>query len=113
MVDYELIEEKFVAAAKVKEVLEQRKELSYEQKLALEHAKEVARLSPKQAEQLIQELKALEMRKLKDEIIVKLVNLLPRDVEDLKVLLLGTKVTFKTEELEKIIEILKKYEVRK
>ncbi len=110
VIDYEEIKETFVPLPKVKEILENIKEKNYEQKLAYEHVKKFSKIDAKKAEALIKELSNLEMRKLKDDQIVKIVDLMPKDVEDLKVILSKATVPFKDEELTKIIEIVKKYE---
>ena len=108
-VEYEEQKETFVCLPKVKEILEEIKEKNYEQKLAYEHVKKFSKIELKKAEALIKELSELEMRKLKDDQIVKIVDLLPKDIEDLKVILAKSQVPFKDDELEKVIEIVKKY----
>ncbi|MCD6576107.1 MAG: DNA-directed RNA polymerase subunit F [Nanoarchaeota archaeon] len=110
MVEYEEIKETFVPISKVKEILEEVKEKTYEQKLAYEHAKKFSKLDAKKATALIKELSNLEMRKLKDDQIVKIADILPKDIDDLKVILAKSKIQFKEEELQKILEIVKKYE---
>ena len=110
MIDYEVLEERVVSLPEVKEILKKRKkEAKYEQKLAYEHANKFAKLTLKQAESLAKDLRALELRKLKDEVIVKIIDLLPKSVEDLKVVVSGSKLGFKPEELEKVMEVVKKY----
>ena len=109
-VDYEILKEEFVPITKVKEILDKIKDKNYEQKLAYEHAKKFSKLDVKKAEALIKELSELQMRKLKDDQIVKIVDLMPKDVEDLKVILAKSQIPFKDEELNKIMEIVKKYE---
>ncbi len=108
--DYEVIKETFIPIAKVKEILKQVKDKTYEQKLAYEHVKKFSKINLEKAEKLIKELLELEMRKLKEHQIVKIVDLMPKDVEELKVILEKSQLPFKDDELEKIIEIVKKYE---
>jgi DNA-directed RNA polymerase subunit F len=107
---YEETKETFVSMAKVRDILEKIKEKNYEQKLAHEHVKKFAKLEAKKADALVKELSELEMRKLKDEQIIKIVDLMPTDVDDLKVILSKAQVPFKEEELVKIIEIVKKHD---
>lgn len=109
-VEYEEQKETFVCLAKVKDILEEVKEKNYEQKLAYEHVKKFSKIELKKAEALIKELSELEMRKLKDEQIIKIVDLMPKDIHDLRVILAKSQVPFKDEELEKVIEIVKKHE---
>ena len=49
------------------------------------------------------------MRKLKAEYIVKIVDLMPKDIEDLKFMFLHSDIPFKDEDFQQIIEIVKKY----
>ncbi len=110
LVDYEEVKETFIPISKVKEILEKIEEKGYEQKLAYEHAKKFSKLDAKKAEKLVKELSSLEMRKLKDDQIIKIVDILPKDIDDLKVILAKSKMQFNEEEMQKIIEIVKKYE---
>lgn len=109
-INYEEVKETPISMAKVRDILDKIKEKGYEQKLAHEHVKRFAKVDTKKVESLVKELSELEMRKLKDEQIIKIVDLMPNDVEDLKVILAKAQVPFKDEELAKIIEIVKKYE---
>ena len=111
MVDYEVIKEKFVPVSSAKEILskEEKDDLEYQQTLALEHAKKFSKLSEKDAYKLIEELQALDNRKLKDKYIVKIADILPKDMEELKVILSGSPVSFDDENLKKVLEIVKKY----
>jgi len=109
--NFEIKDERIVNLNVVKKILGKRKksELSYEQKMAYENARDFAKLTEKQAEELRKELAGLEMRKLNDEFITKIIDIMPETVDDLKVILQSSKVSFKKQELEKIHEIVKKY----
>ncbi len=111
MFDYEILESKPVPMAVVKELLKKKKgeEMSFEEKQAIEHLKALTKLSAKEAEKLEEELRKLEMRKLKDENIVKIVDILPTTMEELKLVLSDAKVPFNKEELEKIFEVVKRF----
>ncbi len=108
--DYEIIKETFIPTTKVKDILKKVKDKTYEQKTAYEHAKKFSEITVDKAESLIKELLELEMRKLKEHQIVKIVDLMPKDIKELKVILEKSQMPFKEEEMEKIIEIVKKYE---
>ena len=108
-IEYEIIKEEFVPIQKAKDILDKVDEKSYEQKLALEHVKKFAKMSTADANKLIKELEALNMRKLKPEHAVKIVDLAPKSVDDLKIILMHADVPFKDEELQQIIEVVKKY----
>ena len=106
---YELMESEFVPLATVKKVLGKRKktDLTYEQKMALENAEEFGTLNERDAYKVINDLKALDMRKLKDEFIVKIADVMPSTPEELMLILSSSKVSFKDEELKQILETIK------
>jgi DNA-directed RNA polymerase subunit F len=109
--EFEILKEEIVPLSRVKEILSKKapKDLTYEQKKALDHAKEFIKLNDNEIKNLMEELKALEIRKLKDKQIIKILDILPKNIEQLKVILTETDLTFKTSELEKIMQVVKKY----
>src|SRR3989344_6432071 len=80
--------------------LDEKKELN-------DYMKKFSSLTSEKAEKLFNEIKALNSHKLKDESIVKIVDFLPKDSEDLNKLL--PEAGFSEEESNVIIEIIKKY----
>ncbi len=66
-------------------------------------------LTDKDATALKKELVELEIPRLKDEHIIKLVDILPHSVDDIKLILSGYALTIKSENLKKIEDILAKY----
>ena len=97
--DLSLTEVKKILTEKAKD-----KELNYEQKLALEHAKQFAKLTPVKAEKLKKELMELE---LSSEIAVKIVDILPNSTE---LDLIAEKNKMITEENKpQILELVSKY----
>jgi len=84
----EILKEKLITNAEALEILKNRakeKELGYEQKNALEHLKKYCNISEKKAQELMQKL--AEMNKLTERQIISIVNLLPKDRDDLRVIL--------------------------
>lgn len=70
-----------LSLAEVKKILTEKakdKELNYEQKMALEHAKLFAKLTPLKAEKLKKELMEME---LPNEVATKIVDILPNAIE--------------------------------
>lgn len=110
MEEFEVTKEEFVTIARVKALLSsKKKEVTYEQKQALEHAKEFAKLSEKEAEEMLKELKLLDIKKLKEMHLIRIVDFMPKDDEDLKNLFVTEKLGLKADENDKILEIVKKY----
>lgn len=107
---YEVLESEFVPLATVRKVLRKRlkSELTYEQKMSLENSEEFTKLDERNSNSIIDELRALDIRKLKDKFIVKISDMAPETKEDLKLILSSSKVSFKDEELNQILDIVKK-----
>jgi DNA-directed RNA polymerase subunit F len=83
----EIKNEKLINWAEAKSILEKRakeRELGYEQKSALEFLRKFCKLSEKDAEQLTAELVKIE--KLKPKNIIAIVNNMPSDTDELKLL---------------------------
>ncbi len=96
-----------LSLAEVKKILTEKgkdKELNYEQKLALEHAKLFAKLTPLKAEKLKKELMELD---LSSEVAVKIVDILPNAIE--LDLIAEKNKTITEENKEKILELVSKY----
>ncbi|MCX8159215.1 MAG: hypothetical protein N3D20_02920 [Candidatus Pacearchaeota archaeon] len=71
------------------------------------YLKSFAKLSKDKAEKLTEEIKALNNPKLKEENIIKIVDFLPQDLEDLNKILFDVGLT--ETESNAILEIVKKY----
>lgn len=109
MIGEKLIEKKPVTLAEVKQLLAERKkekDLSYEQDITLKYAKKFSKLSLTQAEKLKTGLKAIEG--LSDEIIVKLIDMLPDKKERLQ-LVIPKETVLDEATLQKILALCKKY----
>ncbi|MDD5417412.1 MAG: hypothetical protein PHW96_00810 [Candidatus Nanoarchaeia archaeon] len=109
MTSFEVLNEKPIPIVEVKGLIGKRKDYTYEQKLALEHAKEFSKISEKNAKSLGEELAKLEIRRLKDKDIVKIIDMMPKSVDELKVILSSSTTPMTKEEMTSVIEIVKKY----
>jgi DNA-directed RNA polymerase subunit F len=102
--------EKTITWAEVRKVLEKKekeKELSYEQKNALDHLRKFSKISEKTASEMVDELGKVE--RLKEKHIVSIINHMPQELEDLRVLFANEIVNLSEEDKKKIISIVKKY----
>lgn len=96
-----------LSLAEVKKILTEKgkdKELNYEQKLALEHAKQFAKLTPLKAEKLKKELMEME---LPNEVATKIVDILPNAIE--LDLIAEKNKTITDDNKEKILTLVNKY----
>lgn len=96
-----------LSLAEVKKILTEKakdKELNYEQKMALDHAKQFAKLTPLKAEKLKKELMEIE---LPNEVATKIVDILPNAIE--LDLIAEKNKAITDENKEKILTLVNKY----
>lgn len=112
MVDVEVIHQTPVTMTELKVNLEkakkEKKELNFRENKVLEYLNMFAELNEKDVAELKKQLEGLGIVRLKDRHIVKIVDLMPKDEESLKVILSGENTTLKAEDLTKIVEVIKK-----
>lgn len=104
-----ILTEETITDTEAREILEKREkegELNYEQKNSLEILRNFAKSDPERIKTLVNELKIIE--KLRDKQIVTIANFLPQDKDDLRAVLHKEYANFTEEEIEKIIEAVKK-----
>jgi DNA-directed RNA polymerase subunit F len=106
----EIENEQVVTDAEAKEIinsLAKDKELKYEQKNAAEVLEKFVTMSSEDAKKLYAEL--LKIAKLKDRHIVTIINIMPKDKDDLRAVLHKDYATFTEDEINLILETLKKF----
>jgi len=104
-----IISEKEITDSEVKEIIENREkegELKYEQKGALSVLRKFIKADPEKIKKLVEELKTVE--RLREKQIIAIANFLPEDRDDLRVILHKEYTAFTSEEIDKILEIVKK-----
>jgi DNA-directed RNA polymerase subunit F len=104
---------KIVSLAEVKNILrkisKERKELLYEQRIALEHAEKFARLSAKQTKDLIAEL--LKQEHVEEFHAYKIADIIPQTDDDVRAIFAKERYTPNDKEVKNILEIVKKHSV--
>ncbi|KYK23882.1 hypothetical protein AYK24_07015 [Thermoplasmatales archaeon SG8-52-4] len=112
MVDSEN-EIKPVSLSEVKQVLKkvekERKELLYEQKIALEHANKFAKINVKKTNDMLKELLNLDF--IKENQAYKIADILPTNDDDIKTIFAKERVTIGENESKKILDIVRKYKL--
>ena len=107
----EEVRAKPVSISEVKNILKKiekdRKELLYEQKIALEHAHKLAKLSVKKSEGLIKELLKLEF--LHEIQAYKIADILPSTEDDVKTIFAKERITLSENDIKKILDLIEKY----
>ena len=98
-----IVEMKPLSMAEVKDMLED----SEEKKELNEYLKTYGKLKKADADKLVEEIRALNNVKLKEDYIMKIADFLPRDVEDLNKIFHD--ISLDEKETNDILEITKKY----
>ena len=104
----EVTEEKDAAWAEAKKLLEKKeKTLGYEQNNALEHLRKFCKLSEKKAEEFMEELGKI--GKLRERHKISIVNMMPKDMDELRVLFANEIIALSEDEKKGILSIVKKF----
>ena len=99
-----------VSLAEVKNLLEKeekRRELTYEQKLALEHAKHFSKIGVTKARKMAEGLVKLE--RITETFAYKIVDILPLHPDEVRAIFAKERFTLEEDEIKKIIKIVEKY----
>ena len=84
----DIVKETLITNTRAKEILKDRKkeiEFGYEQKNSYDYLKKYDNLTPKKTKDLAEKLK--EVKKLRERQIIAILNILPRDKDDLRLIL--------------------------
>ncbi len=99
-----------ISLAEAKEMIEVRKkegELSYEQNLTLDYTKKFTKISADDARALMNEL--LQVEKLTKAQAVEIIDLFPKNLDEMKLIFTKEHFTMSDEDLQKILGIIDKY----
>lgn len=107
----EIVKEERISNAEALEILskaeKEKKELNFLQKKSLEILKKFKKISAEKAKKMFEELSKIE--KLRSSHIVSIINLMPEDLDDLRVALHKDYNLLDENEKSKILEIVKKF----
>ncbi len=112
MIGKEIIEIEPISSTEVKEVLEdfsQNNELNYEQNITLNHLARFKRYSLEDSEEIIKKLQ--DDFDLKDKVAVRIVDLAPKDLADLRLIFAKEAMKIEKSDMEKILELLEQYDI--
>ena len=108
MTQPEILEKQPLSLVEVKSVLRKVKkrdeEMNFRAGRTEEYLNQVVRTTQKDANELRKKIEALGVPRLKDEHIIKIVDIVPRTVAELKVILQGYTLTVSNDNLKKIID---------
>ena len=106
----EVVEEKYVSWHNAKKIMEKKTkdaEPGYEQKNALEHMKKFSKITDKDAKAMQSELEGL--GKLKERQVMAVMNMMPKDMDEMRVLFANEVISLTDEQKKQILDIVKKY----
>ena len=92
---------------KLEEIKKRDKELTFRGQKVDDYLKKVSRF--KKYKEIQKELEKLDIPRLKEHHIVKIIDVLPKDLDSLRTMLVGENLTLKQEDLTKIVDVVKKY----
>lgn len=111
MPTFQVLQEKPVTLTEMRALLGQIKkrdeELSFRGTKTEEYLNVFAEMEQKKVEELMQKIRDLNVPRLKEDHIVRIVDILPKNVEEMKILLQGYTLTVTKENMEKIVKVLK------
>ena len=87
----------------------EKKELNFRAEKVLEYVNSFVKLKPKDIEAAKKDLNDLGILRLKDRHIIKIIDVMPVDLESLRIIFTGENLTLKQDDLNKILEVIKKY----
>ena len=112
MIGKNIIESEPIPGVEVKEILEEfseDNELNYEQNVTLNHLARFRRYSLEDSEEIVAKLQ--EEFNLRPKVAVHIVDLVPEDLADLRLIFAKEPSKVDNEEMKKILEILEQYDV--
>ena len=111
MLKPQVVSEKPITMAQVKDALSKVKkrdgELNFRANKTEEYLQQFVKLKKSDAENLVKKITDLNVPRLKEDHIVKIVDIHPQSLNDLKVVLQGYTITVNNENLNKILACLK------
>lgn len=111
MVEINVIEEKPLTLVevneKLKQILKRDKELSFRGNKTKEYLDSFVQKTMKEVEELKKKIIELDIPRLKDKHIAKIIDIMPEDMDSLKSIFSGEPITLKEEDLKRILGIIK------
>ncbi|MBS3107453.1 hypothetical protein J4468_00915 [Candidatus Woesearchaeota archaeon] len=110
MSDIKILEERPISMVEVKSALDKSKkdnELNFRALKASEYMNAFVKLKPKEYKELYDKIEALAIPRLKDKHIIKILDIMPQEIESMKALFINDTVTVKQDDLKRILEALK------
>lgn len=99
-----------ISLGEIKEIIGQKQEGEGKKiEMLREYINKFSKLNSVEAKKLREELRALNIAKLDEEHLVKIIDLLPIDADDIRKIFYGSPISLNQNEIQKILEIIAKY----
>lgn len=98
--------------AEVKKILndiEEKRELNFRSSKTMDYVNRFVDLSLEEVNKLKEEIKSLEILRLKDEHISKIIDFMPETIDDFKLIFQGSYVTFSEDDIKSIVKVVKNF----
>lgn len=92
---------------RLEEVKKRDKELGERALKTYEYLNKFAQLKEKETLKLKEEITKLNIQRLKEKHIIKIIDVMPKDIESLKLIFSSENITIKQEDLQRILEVIK------
>ncbi|WP_407393123.1 RNA polymerase Rpb4 family protein [Methanobrevibacter sp.] len=112
MIGKEIIESEPISGAEVKEIIEnfsEENDLNYEQNLTINHLARFKRYSLEDTKEIIEKLQ--DEFNLRPKVAVHIVDLVPKDLADMRLIFAKEPTKIDADEMKKILELLEQYDV--
>ena len=96
----------------LKKIKKRDKELNFNANKTFDYLNELTSFKEEDFDKIIKEINKLEIPRLKEQHIYKIIDLVPESVEELKVILQGYTITISKENMQSIVDVVKKYKAK-
>lgn len=110
MLSMEILDEQDISASEARRIMEDRKKagtMTHDQKMCIEYLEKTQKLTKKQVDDLVEELKKIDI--LKPRYISLIVNIMPDTEEEVEMLFSKERTNLKKEEIKQIVDIVKQF----
>ena len=112
MADYKILNNEPISIAEIAEIIEEKakdNELTYREEKVKEYAKKILKNDFKVSKQLIQEIKKLEINRLEEKQIIKIIEIMPKNGTELRAIIGNSGIVLVDENVTKILDVLSKF----
>ncbi|MDP3918972.1 MAG: hypothetical protein Q8Q35_03670 [Nanoarchaeota archaeon] len=109
MAEFTIIEENPICLTDIKQklkLIEKEGKLSFRAEKTKAYLDNFATLTKKDNDKVKKEIENLNIPRLKDRHIIKIIDVLPKDADSLKILLSGETLTISDEDIKKILDVI-------